>query len=78
MKTNVSWWFLRERAWGTVLMGAMLVMWLIESITVGVDQWMGHSADPASNVATAAGAVLFAAMTLIGIVPTVAYFRRVR
>jgi hypothetical protein len=78
MMALAAWWFLRERAWGTALIGAMLVMWLLESITVGVDQWMGHSADPASNVATAAGAALFALMTVIGIVPVVAFFRRVR
>jgi hypothetical protein len=73
-----AWWLFRERDWGYVVIGAMLVTWLLEAVTVAVDQWVGHHADPGSNVASSAGAVLFGAMAVIGMVPLVAFYRRVR
>ncbi len=72
-----AWWLWRRLDLGYVVVGSMLVMWLLESITVTVDQWMGHRADPASDVATLGGALLFGALTVIGIVPVVAFFRHV-
>jgi hypothetical protein len=72
-----AWWLWRDRAWGYVVMGAMLVMWQVEGLTVAVDQWMGATADPSSDVATKGGAYLFVAMTLINIPPLVAFYRHV-
>ncbi|HEX6843844.1 MAG TPA: hypothetical protein VF235_01900 [Actinomycetota bacterium] len=72
-----AWWLWRGRDRGYVLIGAMLTMWLLESVTVAVDQWMGSSADPASDVATMAGAWLFVGMALATVVPWVAFYRRV-
>jgi len=54
------------------------VMWLLEGITVAVDQWMGHRADPTSDVATLGGAYLFAALAVIGVVPVVVFFGHIR
>jgi hypothetical protein len=73
-----GWWLWRRLDRGYVVIGAMLVMWLVESITVAVDQWMGHRADPTSDVATLGGAYLFAALAVIGIAPLTAFFRHVR
>jgi hypothetical protein len=56
----------------------MLVMWLLEGITVALDQWMGHRADPTSDVATLGGVYLFSALAVIGIAPVVAFFRHIR
>lgn len=63
---------------GYVVIGAMLVMWLVEGVTVAVDQWMGHRADPTSDVATLGGAYLFAAVAVIGIAPVIAFFGHLR
>lgn len=71
-------WLWRRLDRGYVVIGAMLVMWFVESITVAVDQWMGHRADPTSDVATLGGAYLFAALAVIGIAPLTAFFRHVR
>lgn len=70
-----AWWFWRRLDRGYVVIGAMLVMWFVESITVALDQWMGHRADPTSDVATLGGAYLFAALAVIGIAPLAAFFR---
>jgi hypothetical protein len=73
-----AWWLWRRLDRGYVVIGAMLVMWFVESITVAVDQWIGHRADPTSDVATLGGVYLFAALAIIGIAPLTAFFRHVR
>jgi hypothetical protein len=68
-------WLWRRQAWGYVIVGAMLVTYEIEAIGVMVDQWMGHAADPASAVASAAAVPIFAVIFIIGLVPLAIYFR---
>ena len=58
---------LRRRPWGYVLSGALLVMLAIETTSIGVDQWMGHAADPASSVASDALTPVFGVLTLVGL-----------
>jgi len=62
-------WLWRRRPWGYVLIGGSLVMWILESACVAVDQWYGHAADPASPVASAALTPAFGLLALIGLVP---------
>jgi hypothetical protein len=68
-------WLWRRQAWGYVIVGAMLVTYEIEAIGVSVDQWMGHTADPASTVAFAAAVPIFAAIAVINLVPLAFYLR---
>jgi hypothetical protein len=62
-------WLWRRRPQGYLIIGAGLVMWLIESACVAVDQWYGHAADPASSAASGAMVPVFAALAVIGLVP---------
>ncbi len=71
-------WLWRRQPWGYVIAGAMLVTYEIEAIGVMVDQWMGHSADPASAVASAAAVPMFAVIFVIGLVPLAFYFRNLK
>jgi hypothetical protein len=57
-----------------VLSDALLVMLEIETASVGVDQWLGHAADPASPAASAA--LMFGALTIIGVVVLALFLRR--
>jgi hypothetical protein len=68
-------WLWRRRAWGFLVIGGALVMWVLESASIAVDQWYGHAADPASPVASAALAPAFAVLAVIGLVPTYYLFR---
>ncbi len=75
-------WLWRRRAWGFLIIGGALVMWVLESAGIAVDQWYGHAADPASPVASAAlapaSAALapaFAVLAVIGLVPMYYLFR---
>jgi hypothetical protein len=67
----------QRRPSGVFLAGAGLVFWVIEAIGVAVDQWFGHRADPASDVATLAGVVLFAGLAAATLVPLVLWLRAV-
>jgi hypothetical protein len=68
-------WLWRRQPWGYVIAGAMLVTYEIEAIGVAVDQWMGHAADPASTVASAAAVPMFALIFVIGLIPLAFFFR---
>lgn len=69
----VSLW--RRKAWGYVLAGAMLVYLVLESISIAVDQWFGHAADPSSTLASATLVPAFAVVAVIGLIPVFFYFR---
>jgi MYXO-CTERM domain-containing protein len=61
-------WLWRRRPHGYLLAGAGLVLWVLESLSIAVDQWYGHAADPASPVASGALVPAFAALALIGLI----------
>lgn len=63
-------WLWRRRPWGFLLAGLMLVLLLIESVSIAVDQFIGHHNDPTQPVGTVA---LFVVLTVIGAVPTFAF-----
>lgn len=62
-------WLWRRRAWGLLIIGGTLVMYVLESASIAVDQWYGHAAGPASPVASAALTPAFGLLALIGLVP---------
>ena len=62
-------WLWRRRPWGYLLAGAGLVMWVLESVSIAVDQWYGHAAAPASPVASGALVPAFAVLAAIGLIP---------
>ena len=65
----------RRHAWGIVGAGGLLVYFVIEGVSVAVDQWMGSAADPASTVASAAFTPVFAVIAAIGLIPLFLYMR---
>ena len=62
-------WLWRRRPWGYLVAGSGLVLWVLESISVAVDQAYGAAADPTSPVASAAMTPAFAVLAVIGLVP---------
>jgi hypothetical protein len=67
-------WLMRGRPWGYLLSGTMLVFLTLESVSVMVDQWVGHRADPSQPLAAVAA---FAMLAVVGAVPTLAFLRSV-
>jgi hypothetical protein len=68
-------WLWQRRAWGYLIIGAMLTMFVVESFSVATDQWMGHGADPASPVASATLTPIFAVIAGIGMIVLIAFLR---
>jgi hypothetical protein len=62
-------WLWRRAAWGYVLSGLLLVMYVIEGLGVAADQWFGSTADPTSSVASAAAVPMFLVLAVVGLVP---------
>jgi hypothetical protein len=62
-------WLWRRRPWGYLLTGGALVMWVLESASIAIDQAFGHAAAPASRVALAAMTPAFAVVALPGLIP---------
>ena len=69
---------LRRHAWGYVLAGGLVLYMTIESASFGVDQWLGHLADPTSPAASADIVRVFAVLTIVGAGVTTAFFRGLR
>lgn len=69
-------WLWHRRPWGFLIAGSVLTMWVLEGISVAVDQWFGHAADPTSPVVSASMAWFFAALAAVGCVPVYFFYRR--
>lgn len=64
-----AYWLYRREARGLVICSAVLAMWVIESISISVDQWMGHVADPTATVVSPDLVDPFVLLAIIGLVP---------
>jgi hypothetical protein len=71
----VAWWLWRGHRWAGLLAGGLLVFWLLEAVTVAVDQWLGSAADPSSDVATRGATYLFLGLGAVGALVLVGYLR---
>ena len=65
----------RRTSWGVVVGGAMLVVLVLESAAIAVDQWVGSAADPASTVVSATLTPMFAILAVIGAVMVGLWYR---
>ncbi len=70
-----AWWLWQHRPIGQVIIGAMLVMLVLESIGVATDQWFGSVADPDTPFASMTAVPLFLGFAIVGTVPLVFYIR---
>lgn len=62
-------WLRRRESRGVVVVGAVLGMWVIESLSIAVDQWFGAHADPGSQVVSSALVAPFLALAAVGLLP---------
>jgi len=69
-------WLWRGLAWGHLVVASVLAMWVVEAITIAVDQYMATDADPTTTVASAAASPVFAVVAVLCLVPAVAMTRR--
>ncbi|MDT0213008.1 hypothetical protein Q9R29_03825 [Rothia sp. ARF10] len=62
-------WLRRREPRGSLVVGAVLGMWVIESVSIAVDQSFGVRADPSSPVVSLAVIPPFVALAVVGLVP---------
>jgi hypothetical protein len=55
----------RRHSWGLLITAAMLALFVLESISISVDQWFGSQADPASSVSSMSMVPAFAVVAAI-------------
>ena len=72
LKAGLLW---QRKPWGFLLTGSLLVMLAIETLSIAVDQWLGHAADPASPAASAEIVPVMLVLTAIGLVALGVYLR---
>lgn len=70
-----SWWLWTDRPLGRLVVGALLVLLVLEGVGVATDQWFGATADPGTPFASLAAVPLFAGLAVIGMVPLLVYLR---
>jgi len=68
-------WLWRRRPAGFLITGALLAMWVMESISIAVDQWFGHQANPTSPVAAPSMVPVFAMLAVVGLLPLILHLR---
>ncbi|PPK65111.1 hypothetical protein V5P93_004148 [Actinokineospora auranticolor] len=68
---------LRRGPWGLLVTGSMLAMYVLECLSIAVDQWFGAHADPASPITSAALTPVFAVAAALIAAPLAAYLRHV-
>jgi hypothetical protein len=55
----------RRKGWGLLITAAMLALFVLESISISVDQWFGSHADPTSPVSSMSMVPAFAVVAVI-------------
>jgi hypothetical protein len=70
LATVAALWLRRRQARVGVLVTAVLVMWVLEAVSVAVDQWFGVRADPGSPVVSLTLVGPFVALAILGLVPS--------
>jgi hypothetical protein len=65
------------RTWGQLITAAMLAMFVLECLSISVDQWFGSRADPTSSASSMTMVPIFAVAALLIAVPLVAFLRDV-
>lgn len=64
-----AFWLRQREARGVVVVGSVLGMWVIESLSIATDQWFGVRADPGSEVVSLSVIAPFLVLAVVGLVP---------
>jgi hypothetical protein len=70
-----AWWLWNRRPLGELIVGAMLVVLVLEALGVATDQWFGATADPSTPFASMAAVPMFLLLALVGAVPLFFYLK---
>ena len=66
-----------QHVWGLLITAAMLTLFVLECISISVDQWFGSHADPTSSASSMTMVPAFAVVSLVTAAPLIAFLRNV-
>ena len=75
LMTLSAWWMWNRRPLGVILTGSWLIFGVLESVSIAVDQWFGHQADPLSPHASEAVIPLMIGLAVVNLAGTYFYLR---
>lgn len=78
MLAVAAWWLWHRDGRGLLLGGAMLVAWVLEPLTIAVDQWVGVEADPTAAYVSTDVIPIMLGLAAITAVPAFLFLRSVR
>jgi hypothetical protein len=78
MMAVAAWWLWHRDGRGLLLGGAMLVAWVLEPITIAIDQWFGVQADPTATYVSTDIVPIMLGLAAITLVPALLFLRGVR
>jgi hypothetical protein len=73
-----AWWLWHRDGRGLLLGGAMLVAWVLEPLTIAVDQWVGAAADPTATYVSTDVIPIMLGLAVVMTVPALLFLRSVR
>jgi hypothetical protein len=78
MMAVAAWWLWHRDGRGLLLGGAMLVAWVLEPLTIAVDQWFGVAADPTATYVSTDVIPIMLVLAVVMSVPALLFLRSVR
>jgi hypothetical protein len=78
MMAVAAWWLWHRDGRGLLLGGAMLIAWVLEPLTIAVDQWVGVAADPTATYVSTDVIPIMLVLAAVMSVPTLLFLRSVR
>ena len=73
-----AWWLYHRDGRGLLLGGAMLIAWVLEPLTIAVDQWVGVAADPTATYVSTDVIPIMLGLAAVIAVPAFLFLRSVR
>jgi hypothetical protein len=77
MMTVAAWWLWHRDGRGLLLGGAMLIAWVLEPLTIAVDQWVGVAADPTATYVSTDVIPIMVGLAAVMAVPAFLFLRSV-
>jgi hypothetical protein len=78
MMAVAAWWLWHRDGRGLLLGGAMLITWVLEPLTIAVDQWFGVAADPTATYVSTDVVPVMLGLAAAMVVPAWLFLRSVR
>jgi hypothetical protein len=78
MMAVAAWWLYHRDGRGLLLSGAMLIAWVLEPLTIAVDQWVGVAADPTATYVSTDVIPIMLGLAAVMALPAFLFLRSVR